>query len=193
MRRNGFREKSKGERFEALEQQVEQLAQAVRISQMLIQQFMQSNRSMQSDLGRTVGVMNDLQYRLLAYQEVSGVDIEALKAKADELRLKDYNEASDKEDAEQGLIPADTVESVNDYVVISSTTPGEAQDKGIFRSKFRISESGIAELMTGLIGKKVGETLEVKLADLNHIVEVLAIRKDPAPLAVVPEIVDENA
>jgi sporulation protein YlmC with PRC-barrel domain len=193
MRRNGFREKSKGERFEALEQQVEQLAQAVRISQMLIQQFMQSNRSMQSDLGRTVGVMNDLQYRLLAYQEVSGVDIEALKAKADELRLKDYNEASDKEDAEKGLIPADTVESVNDYVVISSTTPGEAQDKGIFRSKFRISESGIAELMTGLIGKKVGETLEVKLADLNHIVEVLAIRKDPAPLAVVPEIVDENA
>jgi sporulation protein YlmC with PRC-barrel domain len=193
MRRNGFREKSKGERFEALEQQVEQLAQAVRISQMLIQQFMQSNRSMQSDLGRTVGVMNDLQYRLLAYQEVSGVDIEALKAKADELRLKDYNEASDKEDAEKGLIPADTVESVNDYVVISSTTPGEAQDKGIFRSKFRISESGIAELMTGLIGKKVGETLEVKLADLNHVVEVLAIRKDPAPLAVVPEIVDENA
>jgi sporulation protein YlmC with PRC-barrel domain len=193
MRRNGFREKSKGERFEALEQQVEQLAQAVRISQMLIQQFMQSNRSMQSDLGRTVGVMNDLQYRLLAYQEVSGVDIEALKAKADELRLKDYNEASDKEDAEKGLIPVDTVESVNDYVVISSTTPGEAQDKGIFRSKFRISESGIAELMTGLIGKKVGETLEVKLADLNHVVEVLAIRKDPAPLAVVPEIVDENA
>jgi sporulation protein YlmC with PRC-barrel domain len=148
---------------------------------------------MQSDLGRTVGVMNDLQYRLLAYQEVSGVDIEALKAKADELRLKDYNEASDKEDAEKGLIPVDTVESVNDYVVISSTTPGEAQDKGIFRSKFRISESGIAELMTGLIGKKVGETLEVKLADLNHVVEVLAIRKDPAPLAVVPEIVDENA
>ncbi len=184
----GKRQKlSKGQRFESVEQQVEQLTQAVRISQMLIQQFMQSSRAMQTDLGRVVGMVNDLQYRLLAQQTLSGVDIEALKTEADRLRLKDYQEASVKEDEEKGLVLVDTVETVNDFVMITSTTPLETPDQGIFRSKFRLSESGNGDLMTNLIGKKAGDKVIILLGEVQHNVEVLEVRRDPTPLALAPD------
>src|SRR5206468_3418799 len=102
---NGFRQQPQGSRKQqvrSLEADVKNTQMALRINQMMVQQLMQSNKNLSDDLGRALGLINELQYKVLAVQQVANLDTGALSKIANDLRLKDFNEASDKEDAEKG-------------------------------------------------------------------------------------------
>jgi hypothetical protein len=114
------------------------------------------------------------------------VDEATLNAKADAIKLEDYNKASDKEDAEKGLSVADVI--AEDSIVIVTSTCDD-KDKEIFRSKFKLNEAGVPDLQANLLGKKVGDKVEVALNGITHNLEVLGIRTAPP---VVTETTDEE-
>lgn len=166
------------DRLDTLEAQSENLNMAVRITQALLKQMMEQHKPMQDGLRSTTSMVNDFQYRVLAMQELLNVDVAALTAKADELKLKDWQTASDRDDAERGFTVADKVESAEDVVVISSLV-GDASNVGIFRSKMVLAETGNPELVEGLIGKSPGFTMDAKIGEDTHKVTLLAVRKQP--------------
>lgn len=191
----GFRtapQDSRKERLRALEAELKNLSMAQRISQMMTQQLMKNSQAMQQDLGRALGLINELQYKLLAVQRVANLDMVALGTIADELRLKDFNEASDKEDAEQGFTVG-TVVDADSTVILTSTT--EDEDKGIFRSKLKLSECGVPDLIKAFEGREVGAKAVVQLNGVDHTVELLAIRQPPKaePVPQQPETLQGNA
>ena len=176
---NGFRQQASGGKKEAIrnmQTELKNMQMAMRINQMMTQQIIQQFQNAGTDIDNIMRVSNDLQYRTLAMMELLGVDTSKLEEVAERLKLKDYNAASDKEDAAKGYTVADTV-GENSIVIITSEAPGNA---GIFRSKFKLSESGVPAMQQGLLGKKVGDKVKVTLNNLEHEVEVLAIREEPA-------------
>jgi hypothetical protein len=175
----GFRqqpEAGRKERLRALEKEVENLSMAVRINQMMTQQILQNLKGMKEDLGNSLGLINELQYKILAVQRVSSLDLQALADVANELRLKDFNEASDKEDAE-GKYTVGTVVDERSTVILTSKT--EDPDKGIFRSRLKLSECGVPDLIKAFMGREAGAKALVKLNGVDHEVELLAIRQPP--------------
>jgi hypothetical protein len=178
----GFRQKpqkNRKERLGNLEKRIEGLEMASRISQMMTQQLMQSLRHMQEDLGRALGLLNEMQYKTLAIQEACDLDVAELNEIANGKRLKDFNEASDKEDAANGFTVGDKVESTSTVILTSKTTE---VDRGIFRSRLKLVDCGVPELIKGLTGQSVGAKVNVKLNGVDHEVELLAIR-NPPPVA----------
>lgn len=175
----GFRQQAEGSRKEKLrgmEAELKNSQMAMRISQMMTQQMMQSQQKIQQDLGQALGLINELQYKILAVQRLTGLQPAALASIADELRLTDFNEASDQEDAEKGFTNGEVVDSESTVILTSITTEA---DKGIFRSKIKLSECGVPDLISGLTGKAVGTKIEVSLNGANHVVELLAIKQPP--------------
>lgn len=173
----GFRQDAQGsrkERLKGLETELKNANMASRISQMLTQQLMQNMQNMSKDIGHVMSLINEMQYKLLAIQEVAKLDKEAMNAVANARRLKDFEEASAKEDLEQALVEG-TVIDANSTVVLTSKTEGT--DNGIFRSRLKLSESGVPELMQAFEGRGVGAKAIVKLNGLDHEVEILAIRQ----------------
>jgi hypothetical protein len=176
---SGFRQQpqdSRKERLRNIEAELKNMAMAARVSQMMTQQMMQNMQNMSQDLGRALGLINELQYKLLAIQKVSGLDVSALGAVSDELRLKDFQEASDKEDAEQNFTVGTAVNQ-DSTVILTSTT--ENLDKGIFRSKIKLAECGVPDLIKGLMDREVGAKVIVQLNGAEHTVELLGIRQPP--------------
>lgn len=172
----GFRLKplpSKKEQHNAIKTELENLSMANRISQLMVKNLMTSNQNLSQDLGRALNLINELQYKVLAVQEVAKLDTKAMTEVADRLRLKDFNEASDKEDLDKGFEVIDTVEA-DSTIIITSTT---AEGNGIFRSRVTLQETGMPALIEGLMGKKVGHKLEVELNGVMHNIELLAVRK----------------
>lgn len=179
--RAGFRQQaqpSKKDMFKQLQTEVANLQMAGRISQMMTQQLLQNTKNIGEDLGRAMSLISELQYKLLAVQKVSNLDITALGAVADDLRLKDFEEASSKEDASQNFTNADVVGAESTVILTSTTENGQ----GIFRSRIKLAECGVPDLIKGLDGKSVGEKVEVALNGVQHTVELLGIR-DPQPQA----------
>jgi FtsZ-binding cell division protein ZapB len=177
--RNGFRQKatnSKKAAAKELETTVKNLTMAVRVMQIMNQQLATSYQNMQNDMNRLLGVVNNLQYKSNAMQSLLNVDEAVINAKADEIKLTDYNKASDKEDQEKGLTVADVV--VADSICIITSTC-EDKEKEIFRSKFKLSEAGVPELQEKLVGKKVGDKVEVTLNGTVHTIELLGVRTEP--------------
>ncbi len=175
----GFREQqapSRKERIREMETELKNVQMALRISQMMMQQMMQSHKGVTEDLGKALGLINELQYKVLAVQSVGALDLTALNAKADELRLKDFNEASDREDKENNFAVGN---AVNEDSIIIVTTKTEETDKGIFRSKFKLAECGAPDLIEGFMGREVGAKGVVKLNGLDHEIELLGIRQPP--------------
>ena len=175
----GFRQPAESSKKEQLRELKTELANAQmsgRISQMMIQQIMNNNKSMAADLGRALGLINELQYKLLAVQKVSNLDVDQLSSVADELRLKDFNEASDNEDTKEGFTTAETV-SPDSTVILTSEAEG---GKGIFRSRIKLADCGVPDLIAGLAGKNVGDTCAVKLNGQDHVVTLLGVR-NPKP------------
>lgn len=168
---------SKKEKMRIQEQELKNLSMSSRLTQMMVKQLMDKLTGLDQDVSRMMGLLNDLQYRTLAMIELSPELKAQIDTKADELKLRDYNEASAKEDAVKGYVSADVV-GPDSIVVITSTAPDDA---GIFRSKFKLSEAGNPELQGALEGLKVGDKVEVKLNGLMHNIEVLAIREEPSP------------
>jgi len=180
---NGFRSQPQGsrkERLRELEVEIKNLSMSVRISQMMTQQIMQNLKPMHEDLARVTGLIQELQYKVLAAQKVSGVDVELLNAAANEMRLSDFNEASDREDKEHNFTVGDVVNEQSTIVLTSIT---EEKDRGIFRSRLKLSECGVPDLITALMGRQVGAKAIVKLNGLDHNVELLGIRQPTASAA----------
>ncbi len=179
----GFREKAevnRKERLRAIETELKNSQMSTRISQMLLKQMMDNLQNMQQDLGKALGLINELQYKILAVQEISGLDVTKLGDYANGLRLKDFNEASDKEDAAGNFTVGALVEKDSTIVVTSKT---EDPDKGIFRSRVKLSECGVKDLQEGFLGRDVGAKIITTLNGVEHEIELLAIRNPP--LAVV--------
>lgn len=191
--KNGFRQQTQGsrkERLRELETEVKNLAMASRISQMMTQQLMQNLKPMHEDLTRMTGLIQELQYKVLAAQKVSGLDVEQMNAVANEMRLADFNEASDKEDATGGFTVGDIVNEQS-TVILTSTT--EEKDRGIFRSRLKLSECGVPDLIKAFMGRDVGAKALINLNGTEHVVELLAIRQPPAPLVTADNQADASA
>lgn len=180
---NGFRQKpqaSKKVKINNMETELKNSQTAARITQMMIQQLVNNGRAMSEDVGKLFQLFNELQYKFIALQQLSGVETSKVQELTTELRLKDFVEASDKEDAEKGFTVSDTV--TEDSTVILTSTTSVVPDVGIFRSRIKLLDTQSAELIKGLVGQKVGTKVEAKLNGVDHVVELLGVRQ-PAPEA----------
>jgi uncharacterized protein (UPF0254 family) len=163
------------ERVMFLEKQVTNLEMALRVSQTLMQQMLQQFVPMRNDLQTNVGIVNDFQYRVLAIQKLLNIDPVLLSKESDTIKLVDWQASSDKADLQEGVVAADEVKDKTNIIIITSTTPGETEDKGIFRSRARLEELN-PEFQAALLGKKVNETAELSLNGLRHVVTLLGVR-----------------
>ena len=162
------------------------LQMAGRISQMMTQQLMQSVKAMSDDLGSALNQLYELQYKYNAVTEHLKLDEKTLNEIANKQRLVDFNDAAAKQDVKDGLVAADTVEADSTVVITSTASDEQGKDRGIFRSRLKLSESGVPELISGLAGKKVGDKVTATLNGHSHEVELLSV-KNPAPVEAQPE------
>lgn len=174
--KNKKRVVSTSERIEALEREAANTSMALKINQALIKQLLEQLRPMQEDLTRFYGVLNDTQYRTSALVNLANVDKVLLAKETDSFKLKDWQEASDKDDASRSLLNSDVVASLEDIVIITSTTPDEEEDRGIFRSKTLLSDIANQDIVSGFLGKTVGTTIETTINGSRHVVELLGVR-----------------
>jgi hypothetical protein len=172
---------TKAEQLEALDKELKNMQMAGRVTQMMVQQLMQNTQNMSKDLGKAFGVINELQYKILAMQSVGNFDVSAMTTKAEELRLNDFIEASDAEDKAGNFAIGDTVQE-DSTVIVTSTTAGD--NAGIFRSRIKLAECGVPALIRDLAGKPIGTKVACQLNGEDHVVELLGIRNPPPAAAV---------
>ena len=166
------------DRIKELETAVQNMQMALQMSQMMTKHLMNQFQTFQSDLGSTMGMLNDFQYRTLAMLELGNFSADDIDAKAEEFKLKDFNDASDKEDAQKNyLADDDGVVGEDSVVILTSKTPDLEEDKGIFRSKFPMAECLTPDLREQLLGSKVGDTVESDIYGVKHVITVLGLRK----------------
>jgi hypothetical protein len=178
----GFRQQaqpSKKDQLRTLQTQVANVEMATRMSQMLVQQLVQNNRNMGDDLNRALNLINELQYKVLAMQSVANLDKEALNSAANDLRIKDFNEAAAKQDAEGNFETINVVEDNSTVLLTSVAKDADGNDRGIFRSRVAVQEIGVPELVANLVGKEVGAKFTATLNGLTHEFEVLGARRPP--------------
>src|SRR5690348_11554106 len=135
----GFRQKAQGstkDKFRAFETELKNSQMAARITQMMVQQMVQNGQNQSQDISKLFQLFNELQYKFLALQEVLAADPAKLAEVATRLRLKDFEEASAKEDVDLKFTTVDTVED-DSTVILTSKTAG-ANDAGIFRSRVKL-------------------------------------------------------
>lgn len=161
---------------EELKKQVENLAMALRVSQALLQQVLPGIQNMGNDIKSTQSMLNDFQYRFLAVQKMLNIDIPKMAAVASELKLSDWEKASDEDDVQQGFVFANKVESPHDIIIITSEVEGKP-DTGIFRSKMVLAETGNQALIEALTGAEVGAKVSVELAGETHNITLLGVRR----------------
>lgn len=176
---------TRGDRFDALERQVKDMEMAVRVSQMLLQQISNSIQPLSRDVGELANRQREVQYKVLAVQNLLSLEADKINEKAGDLQLKDFEEASAKEDLEKGYLEASLV--AEDSVVILTSTAAAAPEKSILRSKLLISEIGFPQLKADLVGKKVGDKVSADIGGVKHEITLLAIRATPAKLEVTTE------
>jgi hypothetical protein len=177
---------TKGEMAQQLKEQggdlskrVEQMEMATRISQMRVQQVGNSISSIAADVREMANRQRDLQYRLLAVQELTGLDTSKINALSEEKQVADFTEASAKENEQLGYTPGDAIDE--DSVVVF-TTKTEAEGKSILRSKLPLSDIALPDFREQLLGKKAGESFESELQGVKHKVTLLEVyQKPPAP------------
>ena len=168
--------KSKGQRALETEKGVQQLQMATRMSQMLIQQMGNSVQTISKDLGELTGRQRDIQYRLLAIQELLNLNADDVVAKAEALQVKDFEETSAKEDVTEGCTDADTVAEDSVIILTSKVETGG----GILRTRLKVAELGFPQLKQDLLGKRVGDTVEADINGTKHSITLLGIKASPA-------------
>ena len=163
-----------GERQRMLEQQIQALTTTNNIFRQICQQ--NSNRivSMERRFDELSGRQRDLQYRLLAYQKLTSLDTEEINRKSEELQVADFDEFSAKDDNENGYAVIDTVDE--DSIVIFTTEC--ADGKSILRSKQAMEDIAFPDMRGDLLGKKVGDVIDVDLNGAAHKLTLLGVRKD---------------
>lgn len=161
-----------------LEVALQNTQMALQVSQMMIKHLTDQFRATQNDLSSTMGMLNDFQYRTLAMLEIGNFDKDAIEQKAEQIKLTDFNKASDKDDELKGYI-ADEAGVINEdsVVTITSHTPDLAEDQGIFRSKFHMSECLSPAVREKLLGLKLNDTVSVDLNGASHSITVISIKK----------------
>ena len=132
-------------------------------------------------MGKAFKIINELQYKILAMQGAGNFDAAALTAKADELRLNDFIEASDTEDKTGNFTIGDVVQ--DDSTVIITSTAGTSE--GIFRSRIKLAECGVPALIRDLSGKSIGTKVTCQLNGEDHVVELLGVRNPPPAVEIV--------
>ena len=185
----GFRVPPQPNKKEAQQQvatELQNLQMAGRISQMMTQQLMESVKQMSTDLGFALNQLSELQYKYGAVVKALNLSADDLNKIGNEQRLIDFDEAALKQDAKDGLVAGDVVEAGSTVTLTSTAVDPEGNDRGIFRSRILLAESGVPDLITGLAGKKVGDKVVAKLNGLDHTVEILAIRNS-VPTEATPE------
>lgn len=174
----GFRvspQGSKNDQFNELKTELTNLQMAGRISQMMTQQLMQNVKSMSEDLGSALNQLYELQYKYGAVQKLLNLNVAQLNGLANDQRLVDFTEASAKQDVKENLVPGETVETDSTVTITTTAQDEQGNDRGIFRSRLKLSESGVPDLITALTGKKVGYKVSVTLNGLEHNVELLSV------------------
>jgi hypothetical protein len=175
---------TKGERQVAAESNIQQLQQAVQMNQAMIRFLNNSLQNLRKDFSEIAGSQREMQYRLLAFQELNNMPLDKLNEKAQELQVKDFEEYSAKDDEENGYTVGDVVGE--DSIVIFTT---EAEDnQGFLRSKQLVSEIGFPEMRDSLIGKNPGDVIDVDVNGVTHKLTLLGVREKP-PV----EVKDEEA
>lgn len=148
-----------------------------RVSQMMLKQILEQFQNLRRDMDNTMGIINDIQYRTIAMLDVGNIDKVALEKRAEELKLVDYNRASDQEDISKNyLLDNDGIIDEKSVVIITSTTNGD-EEKGIFRSKFNMSECATETLRAKFLGAKVGDVFSEELNGELHTITILGLRK----------------
>lgn len=166
------------DRIKELEVALQNTQMALQVSQMMIKHMTDQFKAVQNDLTNTMGMLNDFQYRTLAMLEVGNFDRQDIERKAEALKLVDFDNASAKEDAQKGYILDDVgVVGENSVITITSHTPGLAEDQGIFRSKFPMSECLSPSLREKILGLKLNDTAEVDIGGVKHNITILSIKK----------------
>lgn len=171
--------KAKGSKDEIRELKValSNAEMGTRVSQMMLKQVLEQFQNLRRDMDNTMGVINDIQYRTIAMLDVGNINKEQLEAKAESLKLADYNKASDQEDISKNYeLDNDSIIGEKSIVIITSTTNGDT-DKGIFRSKFNMEECKTESLREKLLGAKVGDVVETELGGDLHSITILGLRK----------------
>jgi hypothetical protein len=165
-------------RIKELEVALQNTQMALQVSQMMIKHLTDQFKATQNDVANTMGMLNDFQYRTLAMLEVGNFSKDAIDAQAEVLKLKDFNDASIKEDIEKGYLDDEAgVVAEDSVIVITSRTPGLEEDQGIFRSKFPMAECLTPALRNKLLGLKLNDKVSVELGGTTHEVSILSIKK----------------
>jgi len=165
------------DKFQELQTELANSQMAVRLTQMMVKQLLDQIQNVRLDVDNTMGMLNDFQYRTLAMLELSGIAKKDIDAKADALKLADYNKASQAEDAMKGYLD-DSNGVVNEasVVTITSSTNGD-EDRGIFRSKFPMSECLTPSIKEKLMGLKVGDSFEEQIKNDLHKITLVGLNK----------------
>jgi uncharacterized coiled-coil protein SlyX len=165
-------------RIKELEVALQNTQMALQVSQMMIKHLTDQFKATQNDVANTMGMLNDFQYRTLAMLEVGNFSKDAIDAQAEVLKLKDFNDASIKEDIEKGYLDDEAgVVAEDSVIVITSRTPGLEEDQGIFRSKFPMAECLTPALRNKILGLKLNDKVSVELGGTTHEVSILSIKK----------------
>lgn len=151
------------------------LQMAGRISQMMTQQLMQNVKSMSEDLNTALNQLMDVQYKLSAVIKAANIDTVQLESIANQQRLLDFNAAAANSNIKENLVEADKIGEDSTVTITSVAQDEKGVDSGIFRSRIKLSESGVPDLIASLQGKVVGDRVSTKLNGLEHLVEVLSI------------------
>lgn len=175
---NGQKKLPMSERITELEKLVTNLQMAVNISQAMLKNMNSMVMKTDKEISNIMGVMNDLQYRTLSMIQNDVFNKNDLNDIADGLKLKDFNDASDREDADKGYTVGD-ITTEDSIVIITSITNEEGNDSGLFRSKIAIKDTMLPELKEKLVGIKVGDCIKAKINGVEHEIELLGIRETP--------------
>jgi hypothetical protein len=165
-------------KIKELEVALQNTQMALQVSQTMIKHILDQFKVTQGDLSSTMGMLNDFQYRTLAMLEVGNFDRNAIDKKAEQLKLVDFDNASAKEDTIKGyVIDNEGLVTENSVITITSHTPELAEDQGIFRSKFPMSECLNPVLRQKLLGLRINDTVEADFNGAKHNITVLSIKK----------------
>jgi hypothetical protein len=178
--RPGFRSApaaTKKDKIGELEKALENSQMSIRLTQMMVKQLLDQMQNSRLDIDNTMGMLNDFQYRTLALLELSGVNKKDIDKRADELKLADYDKASSAEDLAKGYLDdASGLVGEESVVTITSSTNGD-EDRGIFRSKFPMSECLTPSIKDKLMGLKIGESFEEQIKGDLHKITVVSLKK----------------
>lgn len=170
---------SKGERFEDVEMKMGKMESNVRLLQMLLQQIGNSISPMANDIQELANRQRDIQYRLLAIQTMDGKTLEEINKVSEQLQIKDFTEASEKDNIEKGYEKTTEPAGEDSVVTITTTTPSEPENKGFLRSKILVSEIGLPDFKEAILGKNIGDVFECQVNGLQHRIVVLDVLKAP--------------